>query len=257
MITRHEPLVGGFVDRLFPDFSEAIGLRLFAQLVFSLRTHSMDRATVSRPSLSCADMSAVTDFLTRKRDQFLVWQRVGQGRTAPQLGRCLFIADPSSATSTRLSTILSDCGYDVDFCNGGDASSKSLLRHSDDGTWSLFVRDLDFLQKQASLGEIVDYLIAFREEVCRVPSILLSSSFGRDDFGVDRLPIADASLRLPVARGRMAAAIAEARTNNALWQRRLEDRSLQQVMTGGGALCDPQIGLQRPRARRQRSATRS
>ncbi|NNY51143.1 MULTISPECIES: hypothetical protein [unclassified Roseobacter] len=229
--------------------------------VFPLHACQAHRGAVLRPIAAALSLTAVMDFWTRQRDQFLVWQRTGSHRAAPQLGRCLFVTDPFSSTSTRLASILSDYGYDVelcdvDLCSDGDASFEFLLGYSDSRTCSLFVFDLDFLRKQKPLGEVVDCLITFREQVCRVPNILLSSSFGRDDFGVDRLPIADASLRLPVARGRIAAAIAEARTNNALWQRRLEDRSLQQVMTGGGALCVPKAGLQRPRARRQRSALR-
>ncbi|TCP19715.1 iron-containing alcohol dehydrogenase, partial [Rhodovulum adriaticum] len=53
-----------------------------------------------------------------------------------------------------------------------------------------------------------------------VPVILVSWRVARDDFGSERLPLADVTLRDPVAMASLEAGLAFAADNNRQWRQR-------------------------------------
>ncbi|MDV7396400.1 hypothetical protein RZS08_33710, partial [Arthrospira platensis SPKY1] len=64
---------------------------------------------------------------------------------------------------------------------------------------------------------MVDDLTEFRIDVPHIPVIALSSRFARDDFGLERLSIADYSLRLPAEPATILKSVPIAHANNLIW----------------------------------------
>jgi len=149
-----------------------------------------------------------------------VWRQVPRAMdTAPE-ERCLILGLPSAPESIVISATLSENGYDVDICNDVDAVLASLTSASEKALWSMFIVDLDFFREHVDIEDCVDELVQMRSERCNLPLILVSSNFARDDYGEDRLPIADASLRAPVLGTRILYAARIAKANNQVWKAR-------------------------------------
>ena len=53
--------------------------------------------------------------------------------------------------------------------------------------------------------------------------ILISGSFARDDFTIERLPLCDVSLRAPTSLKSFETGIKDALENNAAWQKRISE----------------------------------
>lgn len=83
--------------------------------------------------------------------------------------------------------------------------------------FSILIADIDTL---GDLDDVVEELLSLRAEMPDLPVILVSAGFGADDFGSDRLPLCDASVRWPLDFARLELAITEAQINNDLWQAR-------------------------------------
>lgn len=83
--------------------------------------------------------------------------------------------------------------------------------------WSFFVVDIDGSE---DLDEILDRLLALRRKVPHVPVLLLSGDFSQSDFGEERLPLCDASLRTPITASRLLEALTAATENNRIWRAR-------------------------------------
>lgn len=81
--------------------------------------------------------------------------------------------------------------------------------------WSVVLVDVD---AYGTVGTIFDALLAIRA-AAGVPVILLSSQF-HGDLTLERLPLCDVSLRMPVAPDLLTAAIARAEVNNLAWRAR-------------------------------------
>lgn len=112
-------------------------------------------------------------------------------------------------------------GYHVDICDDLHAALASItwspLR------WTLLIVDFDDCERYVDLNEIVDDLTDFRIDIPHVPVIALSSGFARDDFGLERLSIADYSLRLPAEPATIMKSVPIARANNLIWRARVRD----------------------------------
>lgn len=77
-----------------------------------------------------------------------------------------------------------------------------------------------------SVSAIFDLVYSFRQRCPQVPVIIASATFSRDDLSAERLPLCDASVRMPCTDGRFATALALAVRNNASWQKRVSDLDL-------------------------------
>ncbi|MDO9640614.1 MAG: hypothetical protein Q7J44_18920 [Pseudotabrizicola sp.] len=65
-------------------------------------------------------------------------------------------------------------------------------------------------------------LITFRLEHHEIPLILISSESACDEFGSERLAIADVTLRFPLSISRFDLALAKVEMNNLEWQHRVK-----------------------------------
>jgi hypothetical protein len=73
------------------------------------------------------------------------------------------------------------------------------------------------------INTIFDALAHLRIEVPDLPIILLSSSFARNNFNLDRIWLCDVSLRAPVTFAALELAMTTSELNNAVWQTRCSD----------------------------------
>jgi len=76
----------------------------------------------------------------------------------------------------------------------------------------LLIVDIDAFD---TLSVAVDRLIAFRTKTPNVAVVIASSELSRHDFSVERAPVADVSLRLPVPRAALGLGLGVALTNMA------------------------------------------
>lgn len=113
---------------------------------------------------------------------------------------------------TSTAHLLSALGIDAlavsSMIKGG---TEPILDH---GQVSLVVIDLDAL---GDLEEATEKLLLQRMRTPHIPTIIASRKFLRDDYGSERIWIADASTCFPFGRNRLATAISQALVNNSSW----------------------------------------
>jgi len=80
--------------------------------------------------------------------------------------------------------------------------------------WSYLIVDIDDF---GGVDGIIDEMMQLRLAVPGLPVVLLSSGFAVNDFGSDRLYVADASLRLPLSFRALELAVEDAPRNNKQW----------------------------------------
>lgn len=83
--------------------------------------------------------------------------------------------------------------------------------------WSYLIVDIDDF---GGVDGVIDEMMQLRLAVPGLPVILLSSGFAVNDFGSDRLYVADASLRLPLSFRALELAAEDAPRNNRQWRAR-------------------------------------
>lgn len=89
-------------------------------------------------------------------------------------------------------------------------AEQVALKHPDTGF--ILIIDIDGF---ANLGLAVDSLIAFRKKNPGVAIVIASQTLSGHDFSVERAPVADVSLKLPVQSGDLSLAMGVALTNKA------------------------------------------
>ncbi|MDE4193467.1 hypothetical protein PXK30_22705 [Phaeobacter gallaeciensis] len=77
----------------------------------------------------------------------------------------------------------------------------------------LFV-DVDGL---GGIEAIIDDLLDLRRFLPRMPVILISSEFSRDEFDLTRISVCDCSLKAPLSPASVDHAIVQSRVNNMVW----------------------------------------
>ncbi len=89
--------------------------------------------------------------------------------------------------------------------------------------YSYVMLDIDYL---GGIKTIYDALAHLRIEVPDLPIILLSSSFARNNFNLDRIWLCDVSLRAPVTFAALELAMTTSELNNAVWQTRCSEEKI-------------------------------
>jgi hypothetical protein len=85
-----------------------------------------------------------------------------------------------------------------------------------------------------SFGDVaitIDQIVAFRSEKPNLPVILATNLIKRDDFGCERLPLCDVTLRKPLYREGFSFGLQEAIINNRIWIARRRELQLQRTLT--------------------------
>jgi hypothetical protein len=85
---------------------------------------------------------------------------------------------------------------------------------------TMLIVDLDTLTDGDKKYEL---LFDLRAHYHGVPVMLISDSFARDDFSIERLPLCDVSLRAPTSFKSFDTGIKDALENNAAWQKRISE----------------------------------
>lgn len=144
-----------------------------------------------------------------------------QTQTEPRFGplpeRAVFVASGRSAGVPGLLGWLRGEGASVGFDSDLGRALATVAAHPAD--WAALVVQADGF---GDIEDLVDMLLAFRCAHPSVPVILISSTFGRDTLGTERLALCDVSLRHPVSLGRIGAVLDQAVVQNLAWQRRLK-----------------------------------
>lgn len=91
---------------------------------------------------------------------------------------------------------------------------EQAAQHVHATRWSCIVVDVD---SQGDLAAAVDAVVTLREQRPNLPVILVSAQVKRDDFELERLPLCDVTLRLPVDPENFCFAVQEAQVNNRVW----------------------------------------
>lgn len=95
-----------------------------------------------------------------------------------------------------------------------DLSGTGRPAGADGALGVLAIVDLDAL---GDLEEATEKLLVQRVNTPGIPTVLASRNFRRDDYGPERISIADVSVRFPFGRNGLAAAISQALVNNSGW----------------------------------------
>ena len=100
--------------------------------------------------------------------------------------------------------------------NGSEIEWSRSIDYASHFSWVIV--DID------SMGGIIECIVPLmklRSEHPEIKVIAVSQKFFRDDFGTDRLPVADVCLKLPVSFDRIEEAAKQMRVNNRIWLGRL------------------------------------
>lgn len=89
--------------------------------------------------------------------------------------------------------------------------------------WGCLIVDVDSFK---DLQDAVDTLVTLRQQRPNLPVILISAQVKRHDFSVERLPMCDVTLRIPVALEDLDFALQEAMINNHVWVMRCRKMKL-------------------------------
>lgn len=89
--------------------------------------------------------------------------------------------------------------------------------------WTCLVIDID---SQGALASAIDSIIQIRNQRPNLPIILISALVKQNDFDLERLPLCDVTLRLPVAAEDFLFAVEEAKVNNRIWIARRRSQNL-------------------------------
>ncbi len=131
----------------------------------------------------------------------------------------LFIASDQPGM-TRYKGLLCQAGRQVLGRTMFDRTIAEVVSRPAD--WSLIVVNLD---DYGGITRTVDGLLSLRRKAPAIPVILLTSEILFDDYSLERLPIADATLRMPTMLPNFEIGLAEAPVNNLEWQRRIGTNS--------------------------------
>lgn len=140
-------------------------------------------------------------------------------------GRVVCAGGCTQGALQDISDFLVDQDFCVDICD--DLEVTLGLVGAEPHRCSALVVELDHFESTSDMPAMIDALNSFRRQTPDVPVVLVSAAFARDDMGVHRLEIADASLRAPVTEQRLAEGMIAAWTNNRTWRHRLHARCMQ------------------------------
>jgi len=141
------------------------------------------------------------------RSELHIWKSYSHPDLYGQLARIALIAQ-DSVQSHQIARDLAQEGYEIHHTTDIDAMLETVQTRPFD--WDFMIFDLDLFD---DLESRVDELISFRENCAKTPVLLLSGSVSKDDLSDHRRAIGDATLRKPVFRNRLLAAVNAIRTN--------------------------------------------
>jgi hypothetical protein len=150
---------------------------------------------------------------------FEKWTQIEASSIKGQEARIFIAGSTKSDTMQGLLMTLKDEGYSVDTCNVLEEVLQSIVVSPE--KWRYLFVDLDNLREADEYSEIIDSLSEFRRISPAVVLLLVSETFGSDDFSTHRLLISDISLKLLVNADELADNLGIARANNSIWQARL------------------------------------
>ncbi len=130
---------------------------------------------------------------------------------------CLVVTEEQEAFNS-VSDVMSYLGLSTGWV--GDLDSLLVDLGSNEIQSSFLMINVD---GWGGVPSIIDRLFKIREARPNLPVILTSRSFRRNDLGTDRLAVADVSVRFPVGRASIAAAIGQAAVNNQTWVDRYKE----------------------------------
>ena len=117
--------------------------------------------------------------------------------------------------------VLDSTGFKIKVSCDLDTALEAVANETN-GLDLIFI-DFDNLRLENSLEVIVARLQKFRSTCPKTIVIMLSMSWPRDELGLHRLSIADASLRLPVSKERVMDGFESAILNNFEWRKRVSE----------------------------------
>jgi hypothetical protein len=135
---------------------------------------------------------------------------IGRGEEQPSYGSCALVVSRAAQFHVRMAAMLGEIGWTCRIASG-------LPSVSCDPECAAILVDLDSL---GALDDVCETLINHRAISSSVPVLLVSATFGRDDFGLTRLAIGDVSLRDPVRSTSLEDALEVAVYNNQVWRAR-------------------------------------
>lgn len=188
-------------------FFVAVGYSLIIQLAFvalllAAAFWLLSPGETRLPQPAATEPRQVSPFVDSVWKTFLA-------RDAKQLeGRVAFYGRLDSSNS-RIANDLTQEGFEVHLVSDSDTLFDCVSAKPSD--WQLLMVDLDGYDDS---DEAIDDLLAFRAESPETVVILLSSDVGRDDLSLERIAVADATIRKPISRSRLLNGIEAARDNS-------------------------------------------
>lgn len=147
----------------------------------------------------------------------------GKGVGGDLRGRAFCVGHCFHGEAARLAEICAGRGIDVDVTDNLDLALNAVADAPH--RWDMLLVDIDALAQRPGgmldLDEAVDELAAFRRRVPGVSVLIISHDFLRDELGLERHAITDASLRAPVSETALSRAILAAKANNRIWAEKL------------------------------------
>lgn len=189
---------------------------IFSHVSFS---KANEKLPVSRSTLA---LDLIKSEQTKNCSNQIIWAQRDPTVRAISNMRIFCVCDVQSASiGAQLADLVVQGGYGVDLCNCLETAMSTIS--AEPHRWNAIFIDIDECERQDDLDEIVSDLMAFRSTVPDISVVVSSASFARDNYGTERLSIADVSLRKPVSALKVLESMSVANENNRLWRSRLDE----------------------------------
>ncbi|MEE2946405.1 MAG: hypothetical protein VX444_14645 [Pseudomonadota bacterium] len=123
----------------------------------------------------------------------------------------VLVISTCNKNATEITMYLESQNMEVCLTNAVDLALHAIAdapRH-----WGILFILMDELEDEKST---IDYLRLFRAIQPKLPTVLLSKTFQKNDFGTDQADLCDVSLKLPTSKTSLVIAMSQANQNNRL-----------------------------------------
>lgn len=123
----------------------------------------------------------------------------------------VLVVSTCNANATEIAMYLESQNMEVCLTNAVDLALHAIADAPEH--WGILFILMDELEDEKST---IDYLRLFRAIQPKLPTVLISETFQKNDFGTDQADICDVSLKLPFSKTSLVLAMSQAHQNNRL-----------------------------------------
>ena len=129
--------------------------------------------------------------------------------------RCILAGKPHRSPLREISEFLAIAGFSITYARNQSEVIGSLISEAD--SYDLCVVAIEDM---GGISRVFRGMRNIRISYPSLPVIIISEKSHYDDFGIERLPLADVSIRETFAPGMLIGAIIQSSLNNRVWRER-------------------------------------